>query len=115
MDHVQGKLGISERRACQGVGQARSTQRRKHKIRNDEAVLTESVIRLATQYGRYGYRRIRAMLKAEGWHVSYKRVYRIWRRLVCMRASGTTAESPIKTTQTRPTVTQRWVMRPTSS
>ena len=80
MDHVQGKLGISERRACQGVGQARSTQRRKHKIRNDEAVLTESVIRLATQYGRYGYRRIRAMLKAEGWHVSYKRVYRIWRR-----------------------------------
>jgi len=80
VDHVQGKLGISERRACQGVGQARSTQRRKHKIRNDEAVLTESVIRLATQYGRYGYRRIRAMLKAEGWHVSYKRVYRIWRR-----------------------------------
>jgi len=66
--------------ACQGVGQARSTQRRKHKIRNDEAVLTESVIRLATQYGRYGYRRVRAMLKAEGWHVSYKRVYRIWRR-----------------------------------
>jgi len=80
VDHVQGKLGISERRACEGVGQARSTQRRKHKIRNDEAALTESVIRLATQYGRYGYRRIRAMLKAEGWHVSYKRVYRIWRR-----------------------------------
>jgi putative transposase len=80
VDHVQGNLGISERRACQGVGQARSTQRRKHKIRNDEAALTESVIRLATKYGRYGYRRIRAMLKAEGWHVSYKRVYRIWRR-----------------------------------
>ena len=80
MDHVQGKLGVSERRACEVIGQARSTQRRKHKIRNDEAVLTESVIRLATEYGRYGYRRIRAMLKAEGWHVSYKRVYRIWRR-----------------------------------
>ena len=80
MDHVQGKPGVSERRACQVIGQARSTQRRKHKIRNDEAALTESVIRLATEYGRYGYRRIRAMLKAEGWHVSTKRVYRIWRR-----------------------------------
>jgi len=80
VDHVQGKPGVSERRACQVIGQARSTQRRKHKIRNDEAALTESVIRLATEYGRYGYRRIRAMLKAEGWHVSTKRVYRIWRR-----------------------------------
>jgi len=80
VDHVHGKLGVSERRACSGYRQARSTQRRKRKIRNDEDALTESVIRLATEYGRYGYRRIRAMLKAEGWHVSYKRVYRIWRR-----------------------------------
>jgi len=37
-------------------------------------------VRLATRYGRYGYRRIRRLLLDEGWHVSVKRVYRIWRR-----------------------------------
>jgi len=38
------------------------------------------VIELATQYGRYGYRRITALLKQEGWMVNHKRVERIWRR-----------------------------------
>jgi putative transposase len=42
--------------------------------------LTADIVRLATQYGRYGYRRIREMLVAEGWRVNVKRVYRIWRR-----------------------------------
>ena len=37
-------------------------------------------MRLATRYGRYGYRRIRRLLLDEGWQVSVKRVYRIWRR-----------------------------------
>ena len=49
-------------------------------MRDDEAALTEAIIRLAKQYGRYGYRRIRALLVAKGWRVSVKRVYRIWRR-----------------------------------
>jgi hypothetical protein len=49
-------------------------------VRADEAVLTEAIVRLATQYGRYGYRRIRRLLLDEGWRVSVKRVYRIWRR-----------------------------------
>jgi len=35
---------------------------------------------MASTYGRYGYRRICQMLRADGWTVSYKRVYRIWRR-----------------------------------
>ena len=39
-----------------------------------------AIIRLASQYGRYGYRRITAMLRAEGWVVNHKRVERIWRR-----------------------------------
>ncbi len=38
------------------------------------------IIELATQYGRYGYRRITAMLRQEGWQVNHKRVERIWRR-----------------------------------
>jgi putative transposase len=42
--------------------------------------LTADIVRLATQYGRYGYRRIRKMLVDAGWSVSVKRVYRIWRR-----------------------------------
>ena len=37
-------------------------------------------MRLAKKYGRYGYRRIRQLLVDEGWRVSVKRVYRIWRR-----------------------------------
>ena len=35
---------------------------------------------LASQYGRYGYRRITALLKRDGWQVGKDRVERIWRR-----------------------------------
>ena len=48
--------------------------------RSDEDALTVDIIRLASQYGRYGYRRITALLRTEGWHVNAKRVQRIWRR-----------------------------------
>src|SRR5690606_38461776 len=46
---------------------------------DDEEVLTQDIVRLAQQYGRYGYRRITALLHAEGWRVNHKRVERIWR------------------------------------
>ena len=69
MDHVRSQLTLSERRACSVVGQSRSTQRRQPKVRADEAALTEAIVRLATRYGRYGYRRIRRLLLDEGWHV----------------------------------------------
>jgi transposase InsO family protein len=74
------KLRVSERRACRVLGQARSTQRRRPKVRDDEDALTGRIIELATCYGRYGYRRIRALLCREGWRVNHKRVERIWRR-----------------------------------
>lgn len=74
------KLGVSERRACKLLGQHRSTQRKTHIKRADEDALTAAIIRLASQYGRYGYRRITALLRLEGWFVNYKRVERIWRR-----------------------------------
>ena len=35
---------------------------------------------MASQYGRYGYRRITGLLRLEGWQVNHKRVERIWRR-----------------------------------
>jgi len=77
---VQKKLGVSQRRACTILGQARRTQRRIPRITDEEARLVERIIELATQYGRYGYRRITAMLRQEGWWVNHKRVERIWRR-----------------------------------
>lgn len=47
---------------------------------DDEAFLIERILALATKYGRYGYRRITAILWAEGWRVNHKRVERIWRQ-----------------------------------
>ena len=74
------KFSVSERFACRVLGQHRSTQRKTPKGRSDEEALTADIIRLASRYGRYGYRRITAMLRSEGWTVNAKRVERIWRR-----------------------------------
>ena len=49
-------------------------------VRADEDALTQAIIALASQYGRYGYRRIQSLLKAAGWDVGCDRVQRIWRR-----------------------------------
>lgn len=74
------ELGVSERRACKTLGQHRSTQRKHPSVRSDEKALTRAIIALAEQYGRYGYRRVAALLRRDGWDVNVKRVYRIWRR-----------------------------------
>ena len=74
------KFSVSERFACKVLGQHRSTQRKKPRGRPDEDALIADIIRLASRYGRYGYRRITAMLRSEGWTVNAKRVERIWRR-----------------------------------
>jgi len=73
-------IDISERRACRVLGQARATQRRSRKPGAEEDRLTKRMIELATKYGRYGYRRITAMLRQESWQVNHKRVERIWRK-----------------------------------
>ena len=46
----------------------------------DEDALTRAIIALASEYGRYGYRRVTALLQAAGWRVGKDRVQRIWRR-----------------------------------
>ena len=76
---MQRKLGVSERRACKVLGQVRKTQRRIPHVTDEEEQLRVRIIELATKYGRYGYRRITAMLRREGWIVNHKRVERIWR------------------------------------
>jgi putative transposase len=78
---VSQKLKVSERRACKVLEQARATQRRNLSSPSDENQLTDDIIALATKYGRYGYRRITALLNNEhGWRVNHKRVERIWRK-----------------------------------
>jgi putative transposase len=62
------------------LGQHRSTQRKVPRGADDEQVLSEAIIALAKQYGRYGYRRVTALLCHAGWTVNHKRVERIWRR-----------------------------------
>ena len=80
MEHVVAEHGVSERFACRVLGQHRSTQRKQPTKPDDEAALTADITALAIQYGRYGYRRITAMLWVRGWKVNVKRVARIWRR-----------------------------------
>ena len=82
VEHVRNAVGrerVSERRACQVLGQQRSTQRRQPQVLGDEPRLIRRMIELATQYGRYGYRRITALLQREHWRVNHKRVERLWR------------------------------------
>jgi putative transposase len=62
------------------VKQWRGTQRYLRIQRTDEDALTRDIITLASEYGRYGYRRITALLRTRGWHVGKDRVQRIWRR-----------------------------------
>jgi putative transposase len=78
--HVREESGVSERRACRVLGQPRLTQRRRPYVPDDEPRLVGRMVGLARKYGRYGYRRITAMLRTEGWRVNHKRVERLWRR-----------------------------------
>jgi putative transposase len=71
---------VSERHACRLLGQWRGTQRYEGIYRTDEDALTRAIITLASEYGRYGYRRITAELQKAGWLVGKDRVQRIWRR-----------------------------------
>ena len=74
------RCDVSERRACAALGQHRSTQRKVPRGRDDEERLTADIIELARQYGRYGYRKVAALLRQAGWTINDKRVERIWQR-----------------------------------
>ena len=80
IEHVVKKLDVSQRLACRVLGQHRSTQRKVPRGRSDEEALTADIVALAQPYGRYGYRRVTALLREAGWTVNVKRVERIWRR-----------------------------------
>ena len=79
MIYVRQKLDTSERRTCKTIGLARSTQRYGAAAKNDDDNLRLAMIRLAKQYGRYGYRKIAQLLRLEGWVVNHKKIERLWR------------------------------------
>ena len=68
-------LAVSQRRACRVLGQVRRTQRYASILSDDETALVAHVVSLATEYGRYGYRRITALLRADGWPVNHKWIW----------------------------------------
>ncbi len=76
---MRGKHRYSERRICRALGINRSMLRYVPQPRDDETPLRQAIIRLAAQYGRYGYRQITGLLWQEGWDVSRSRVERIWK------------------------------------
>lgn len=93
-------LPVSERRACRVLGQHRSTQRHPPTCDAEEQRLTADIVALATDYGRYGYRRIHALLENSGWRVSRSAVERIWRREAYMASQRlTTPKARIHGTQ----------------
>ena len=89
------------------LGQHRSTQRKVPRGPEDEDRLTADMIVLARQYGRYGYRRIAALLRQAGWQVNDKRVERIWRR------EG--LKVPAKAAQARAALAQRRIVHPAAA
>ena len=81
VEQVVTTYGLSQRRACRIIGQSRSSQRYNCTRLPDEDEIVCEIVHLARDYGRYGYRRITAMLRLKGYTINHKRVYRIWREL----------------------------------
>ncbi|HEX5469895.1 MAG TPA: IS3 family transposase [Gaiellaceae bacterium] len=77
--YLVGRFPVSERRACRLLAQHRSTQRYRPLPAAYELRLVARMNALATRHPRYGYRRVWALLRTEGFHVNRKRVERLWR------------------------------------
>ena len=77
--HLQRRFRVSERRACRLTSQHRSSQRYQRRGIAEELLLRERLRLLARRHPRYGYRRIHALLRREGFICNRKRVQRLWR------------------------------------
>ena len=71
---------MSERRACRVLAPPRRPQRHPARVATDEPARIARIIALARRFGRYGSRRITALLRAAGWRVNPTRVERLWRQ-----------------------------------
>ncbi len=72
--------GLSQRGACELLEVARSALSYRSVRAERDAPALQAMKRLAEQYPRYGYRRIRIFLRREGFHMSRHRVHRLWQR-----------------------------------
>jgi putative transposase len=78
---LQERFGASRRRACRVLGQQRSTQRQPpKKATEEEGRLVARMLELVRKHPRFGYRRVWALLRREGWRVNRKRVHPLWRQ-----------------------------------
>jgi putative transposase len=80
VEHLRSTFQVSERRACRVLGQPRSTQRQRPTGKEAEGRLVARMLELVQDHPRFGYRRIWALLRREGWRVNRKRIYRLWRQ-----------------------------------
>jgi putative transposase len=78
--HLVRRFKVSQRRACRVVGQHRSSQRYVPVPTDFEQQLLAAMGKIADRHPRFGYRRVHALLVADGWNVNVKRVERLWRR-----------------------------------
>jgi transposase InsO family protein len=76
---MQSETVVSQRRACQLVGLARSTLRYEPRCSLADEQLQARIIELAQEQRRFGYRRIHALLRREGYEINHKRTYRLYR------------------------------------
>jgi putative transposase len=79
VEHLQRVLGVSQRWACQLVGQHRSTQRHQPGRPDRDQALRAELRRFSGAHPRWGYRRVHAQLRQAGWQVNRKAVQRLWR------------------------------------
>jgi putative transposase len=79
VEHLQRVLGVSQRWACQLVGQHRATQRHQPAEPDRNRALREQLRQLSRAHPRWGYRRAHAQLGEAGWAVNRKAVQRLWR------------------------------------
>jgi putative transposase len=79
VEHLQRVLGVSQRWACQLVGQHRGTQRH-HPVEPDrDRALRAELRQFSRAHPRWGYRRAHAQLVQRGWRVNRKAIQRLWR------------------------------------
>ena len=80
VERTQRGLEVSQRRACKVLAQPRGTQRYRARRSDRDRPLVQRMLQLVGRHPRYGYRRIWALLRSEGFRVNRKRIYRLWRR-----------------------------------
>ena len=93
------RFKVSERRACQSLGVHRSTIRYELTQQPEEQRLVAELHRLSREHPFYGYKKVWALLRRDGWVVNRKRVERLWRleglTIPPNQASGKPAEGSI--------------------